>query len=237
MILTELLSELKQKKIYLYLDKGSLRGKFPQNTVTPEIKAILQAHRDELIAYLQQTQLSQNTTLTAVHRGDKLPLSFSQERLWFLEEFDGGVAAYNMPGALRLVGELDIEILERSLNEVIRRHEVLRTTFRAVDGEPQQIIASSQILEIPVVDLRGFSAERRESEIRRYLEEDAQQPFDLVQGPLVRAALLFLKESSESATAEHILLFTLHHIVSDGWSTAILVQEFITLYEQVILKP
>ncbi len=225
MILTDLLSELKQKNIYLYLDNGSLRGKFPQNTATPELKAALQTYKTELIAYLRQTVTDESFVFSNLQRGEKLPLSYAQERLWFLDQFEPGSTSYNMPGAVRLTGELDVKLLERSLNEIIRRHEVLRTTFRTVDGEPEQIIAPSLDLEIVSIDLRGLSAERRESKIQHHLEEDTQKPFDLAQGPLVRASLLFLGD------AEHILLFTLHHIISDGWSIAILVREFITLYE------
>ena len=164
-------------------------------------------------------------SLESVARSLILPLSYAQERLWFLDQFEPGSTSYNMPGAVRLTGELDVKLLERSLNEIIRRHEVLRTTFRTVDGEPEQIIAPSLDLEIVSIDLRGLSAERRESKIQHHLEEDTQKPFDLAQGPLVRASLLCLGET------EHILLFTLHHIISDGWSIAILVREFITLYE------
>ncbi len=225
MILAELLSELKQKNIYLYLENGNLRGKFPQNTATPELKATLHSYKTELIDYLRQVASDENCMFANIQRGEKLPLSYAQERLWFLDQFESGSASYNMPGAVRLTGDLDIELLGRSLNEIIRRHEILRTTFAAVDGEPEQVIAPVMDLEIRGIDLRDLSAERRESEIGHYLEADAQRPFDLAQGPLVRASLLFLGE------AEHILLFTLHHIVSDGWSTAILIREFITLYE------
>ncbi|MDP3282475.1 MAG: condensation domain-containing protein, partial [Nitrosomonas sp.] len=121
MILTDLLSELKQKNIYLYLDNGSLRGKFPQNTATPELKAALQTYKTELIAYLRQTVTDESLVFSNLQRGEKLPLSYAQERLWFLDQFEPGSTSYNMPGAVRLTGELDVKLLERSLNEIIRR--------------------------------------------------------------------------------------------------------------------
>ncbi len=231
MNLVDLLTELKQRNIYLYLENGDLRGKAPPHAMTPELKIGLQTHKLKLIEYLRQIDTDENDVLRTYPRDSNLPLSYSQERLWFLDQFEPGGTFYNMPGVVRLVGELDVEVLERSINEIIRRHEVLRTTFNAVDGKAEQVIASSLHVEIKGVDLRDLTDGRRESEIRRYLEEDIQQPFDLLLGPLVRATLLFLRESSPPEEAEHILLFTLHHIVSDGWSTAILIREFIALYE------
>ncbi|MDP2225168.1 amino acid adenylation domain-containing protein, partial [Nitrosomonas sp.] len=139
-----------------------------------------------------QGKKCQASSLGSIARSQTLPLSYAQERLWFLDQFEPGSTSYNMPGAVRLTGELDEKLLERSLNEIIRRHEVLRTTFRTVDGEPEQIIAPSLDLEIVSIDLRDLSAEWRESKIQHHLEEDTQKPFDLAQGPLVRASLLFL---------------------------------------------
>ncbi|MBP6077163.1 MAG: hypothetical protein KA520_12650, partial [Nitrosomonas sp.] len=129
MILTDLLSELKRKNIYLYLDNGALRGKFPPNTNTPELKTALQNHKAEIIEYLRQTQFDEGYAVIPINRENGLLLSYSQERLWFLDQFEGGSASYNLPGAVRLTGELDRSVLRRSLNEIIRRHEVLRTNF------------------------------------------------------------------------------------------------------------
>ena len=225
MILNELLAELKQKNIYLYLEDGSLRGKFPQNTVTPELKATLRTYKNDLITYLSQAGSDEDSDFSGISRSDTLPLSYGQERLWFLDQFEPGGSSYSMPGAVRLRGELDVDVLVMSLNEIIRRHEILRTTFTANDGEPEQIIAPSLELDLRRIDLQGIPDGEREQQIQRCLEADAQQPFDLLSGPLVRASLLCLGE------AEHILQFTLHHIVADGWSTAILIREFVTLYE------
>jgi len=231
MILTELLSELKRKNVYLYLDNGDLRGKFPPRTNTPELKTALQRYKAEIIEYLQQTQLYESYALIHANRENYLPLSFSQERLWFLDRFEPGSASYNLPGAVRLSGDLDIEVLRKSLNEIIRRHEVLRTTFVMGDDKAVQIIAPKLDLNIEVVDLHSLPEEVRELEVHRHLTEEAQKPFDLAHGPLVRASLLSLGLTRSSGITEYVMLFTLHHIVSDGWSTAVLIREFITLYE------
>src|SRR6185503_13726313 len=152
------------------------------------------------------------------------PLSFAQQRLWFLHLLDPQSSAYNMPFALRLSGQLDIPALERALNEIVRRHEVLRTTFDALDGEPVQLIATTQPLEVLLTDLSSLPPEQREAETRRLVVQDALQPFDFARGPMLRASLLRL------GAEEHVLSLTMHHIVSDGWSMGVLVHEFAALY-------
>src|SRR6185369_11640533 len=147
------------------------------------------------------------------------PLSFAQQRLWFLHLIDPQSSAYNMPFALRLLGRLDIPALERTLNEIVRRHEVLRTTFDELDGEPVQLIAAAQQLELPLTDLSDLPPQQREGETRRLALQNALQPFDFARGPLLRASLLRLAEE------EHVLSVTMHHIVSDGWSMGVLVHE------------
>ncbi len=153
---------------------------------------------------------------------DDIPLSFAQERLWFLDQLEPGGAAYNMPGAVWLEGDLDVAALERSLNEIVRRHEVLRTTFRAERGRPVQVISPSLSLSLPLIDLSQSSDS--EAVARRLAREEAVKPFDLTRGPLLRATLLRLADQS------HLLLVTLHHIVADGWSVTLLVQELGALY-------
>ena len=152
------------------------------------------------------------------------PLSFAQQRLWFLHLLDPQSAAYNMPFALRLLGQLDKPALARTLNEIIRRHEVLRTTFDALDGEPVQLISASQPLELPFTDLSNLPPAQREAETRRLVLADALRPFDFTHGPMLRASLLQL------GNEEHVLSLTMHHIVSDGWSMGVLVHEFAALY-------
>jgi acyl carrier protein len=159
-----------------------------------------------------------------VPRDGDLALSFAQQRLWFFDQLEPGLSAYNIPASVRLKGPLNLGALEQSLNEIVKRHESLRTTFGQVEGRPTQVIAPSLTIKLPVIDLRQLPASKREVEVRRLVTAEAQLPFDLSQGPLLRGTVLRLGD------AEHVGLLTMHHIVSDGWSTGILVREMVTLY-------
>ena len=150
------------------------------------------------------------------------PLSHAQQRLWFLDQLAPGSPFYNMPVALHLTITLDILALAKSINEIIRRHEALRTTFAVQNGQPVQSIAPLLHLTIPLVDLQHFADP--ETEARRQANEEARNPFNLAIGPLIRAKLLRL------APDDHVLLLTLHHIIADGWSLGILFRELTTLY-------
>ncbi|HEX5760247.1 MAG TPA: amino acid adenylation domain-containing protein [Thermoanaerobaculia bacterium] len=153
-----------------------------------------------------------------------LPLSFAQQRLWFLDQLDPGNPAYNVPAAVRLAGALDVPALARSLGEVVRRHEALRTSFAAPGGEPLQVIAPWRPVAMPLADLTALPREAAERECVRLAAAEARRPFDLARAPLLRAALLRL------GAAEHVVALTLHHIVSDGWSAGVLVRELAAIY-------
>jgi amino acid adenylation domain-containing protein len=155
---------------------------------------------------------------------DALPLSFGQQRLWFLDRLEPGSPLYNVPTALQLGGQLDISALARSFGEILRRHEVLRTSFREVQGEPLQEIAPPRPLSLPLVDLSSLPTARLKPLAERLRAAEALLPFDLSRAPLLRATLLRL------AAEEHALLVTVHHIASDGWSMEILVRECSLLY-------
>src|SRR5262249_14064216 len=152
-----------------------------------------------------------------------LPLSFAQQRLWFIDQLEPGSATYNIPFALRLEGELDVGAVAGSVSEIVRRHEAPRTTFPSPDGEPLQRIAPAQTVLPPVVDLSELA--ETEKVARELAAEEARRPFDLAAGPLLRVRLLRLSER------DHALLATMHHIVSDGGSVGVLVREFTALYE------
>ncbi|HEX7182149.1 MAG TPA: condensation domain-containing protein, partial [Thermoanaerobaculia bacterium] len=157
--------------------------------------------------------------------GTAAPLSFAQERLWFLDRFDPGSPTYNIPAALRLRGRLDQKAMELSLGEIVRRHAVLRTSFTFVDGAPSQVIAPAWEPALPLVDLSGLPHQEREAGTSSLATEEALRPFDLSRGPLLRVTLLRLAQD------EHAALLTMHHIVADGWSLGLLIQEFCALYE------
>ncbi|HEY6548753.1 MAG TPA: amino acid adenylation domain-containing protein, partial [Vicinamibacteria bacterium] len=152
------------------------------------------------------------------------PLSFSQQRLWFLDQFTPGGSAYNIATAARLEGPLHPDALERALLEIVRRHEVLRTTFEATGGEPVQRVHPLEAFQLRRLDLRATPADARLAEAERLAAEEAEQPFDLAKGPLFRAALLQLGD------ADHVLLTTFHHTVSDAWSLDVFAREAEALY-------
>ena len=152
------------------------------------------------------------------------PTSFAQKRLWFLDQFDQGSPFYNIPTAVRLKGEFNVSVFQESINEIIDRHETLRTTFTVLDDEPVQVISPELELQVPVIDLTELPSEFRESQALRLADEEARKPFDLSKGPLLRATLIKINQD------EHIILLTMHHIVSDGWSMGVLVAEISTLY-------
>ena len=163
--------------------------------------------------------------LRPVSREESLPLSFAQQRLWFLDQWSPGSSVYNIPAAFHLTGPLNRVALEQSLNEIIRRHEMLRTSFSSIAGQLVQSIRPALRLTLPVADLSFLSEAEREFEALRLASEEARLPFDLAEAPLLRASVLRLAEE------DHVLLFTIHHIVSDGWSMGVLFRELSALYD------
>ncbi|MEA5621857.1 non-ribosomal peptide synthetase [Nostoc sp. UHCC 0251] len=164
-------------------------------------------------------------SLVPIDRNQELPLSFSQQRLWFLHQLDPDSTAYNGSDLVRLQGKLNLAALEDSINEIVRRHEVLRTCFTIVEGRPIQKIISELRVPLPIVYLQHLPIVEREKEVQRLEVENAQQPFDLTQARLLRLVLLRLTEE------EHILLVTMHHIIFDAWSGGVFIREVSALYE------
>lgn len=228
MTLDELVTELRQREIHLYLQGGRLRYRGPTGALTPTLRSALQAAREELISRLGGTECRNASGIAPASRSGPLPLSFAQQRLWFLDQLDPGNTIYLMPTALRVTGPLDVQILERSFNELVRRHESLRTTFSVVDGEPVQVIAPEIDLSLPIVDLRD-RPEQTEERLRRLATDEARKPFDLSRGPLLRAALSRLPDEEDQPA--YLLLMTLHHIISDDWSMALFFKELAAVYE------
>ena len=153
------------------------------------------------------------------------PLSFAQQRLWFLQQLEPNNAAYNIPLSVRLRGALNVNVLTRALSEAVRRHEILRTAFEDIDGQPVQIISSPHPVSFPVVDLSDLSEQVRAEQVARHRRSEVETQFDLAVGPLWRVKLLRI------GVADHIALFTMHHAISDAWSMGVLVNELGTLYE------
>lgn len=172
----------------------------------------------EMVALVGKELGDARTDIPSVGPQPHHPLSPAQRRMWVLEQFGTLGDAYNIPNAVRIRGPLQPELLERSLNAVIKRHDALRTTFTVVDGEPVQIISPEMSLQVQVTDLQASDLDAR-------IAEEGQHPFDLTKGPLVRATLLRL------GAEEHVLTLVMHHIVSDGWSMGVLVREILACYE------
>jgi non-ribosomal peptide synthetase component F len=195
----------------------SLRNLFEQPTI---------AGLGEMIEVkLRAGQSERQPRIRRASREGALPLSYAQQRLWFLDQMEPGKAFYNIPAAVRIEGPLKVHALEQCLNEIIRRHEALRTTFPEGQANPTQVIAPDGSVTIQVTDLQRLSEAEAEVEAMRLATAEAQRNFNLAQGPLLRVSLLRLNEN------HHILLLTMHHIISDGWSVGVLVREFMDLYE------
>jgi len=171
--------------------------------------------------------------LKPVAREGGLPPSFAQERLWFLDQLQPGLTAYNVPAPVRLVGRLAVGALVEALREIVRRHEALRTVFHlpAGEAEPVQAILPAAAVPLPLVDLSAVPPAPREAEARRLAATQTRLPFDLARGPLLRAALLRLAGPEGPQGPEHVLLLCLHHIATDGWSMGVLMREVAALYD------
>ena len=190
------------------------------------VRSIFEVRTVGELASLLDADRTQRVSLVRRDRPAVVSLSYAQERLWFLDQLGGGQSTeFNAPMALRLSGELDVCALEQTINAIVERHESLRTHFREVEGKPEQVIESELRIAIPIEDLRGLEADKQEERVREVMEQEAQRAFDLSRGPLLRVKVLKLGEQ------EHILLRTMHHIVSDGWSQGVFNREFKILYE------
>jgi amino acid adenylation domain-containing protein len=176
----------------------------------------------------QQNSTGALPAITSIMRQEPLQLSFAQQRLWFIDQLSAGDSTYNMTVALQLSGELDLTILASTFNEIMRRHEVLRTTFTTSDGQPRLCIAASQTLELNVTDLAVGPHIDTHHSIQQELLREAQTGFDLSSGPLMRVRLLRLD------THQFIAVITMHHIVSDGWSMGVLINEVAALYQAYV---
>ena len=187
--------------------------------LSPDQRALLELK-------IREKKLDIRVAKTIPRRRDigPLPLSFAQQRLWFLDQLEQESSFYNISTFFRLTGTLDVSILHRSLNAIVSRHEILRTTFESEEGRPFQVIKPSIDMDLPVIDLTKLDESNREPEMRRLAVKEGQKPFKLSEGPLIRGTLLRLDER------DHVLLLTMHHIISDGWSMGIFKRELSIFY-------
>ncbi|MEW6736123.1 MAG: amino acid adenylation domain-containing protein, partial [Acidobacteriota bacterium] len=194
----------------------ALRVLFENPTIAGLASAVAVAQRTRLGLVIPPIEL--------VNRDVELPLSFAQQRLWFIDQLQPNSCHYHIPGAFRIIGKLDVTALQESLNEVVRRHEVLRTNFGVVDGRAVQLISQSLTIIVPVIDLSEM-VEDKQTTVHRLVNKEMQRPFNLRQGPLLRVSLLKLDQQ------EYLILLIMHHIISDGWSIGVLIRELTVLYQ------
>ncbi|MEH2225052.1 amino acid adenylation domain-containing protein [Nostoc sp.] len=223
MTIIEFVSYLNSLGIKIWLEGGQLNYRAPKGVMNPDLKNQLLGRKSEILAFLEEAKSATDSSfepILSIKRSGDLPLSFAQQRMWFLYQLENQSPFYNEGLQLRVAGVLNIEALQQSINEIISRHEILRTTFPAVGGKPLQIISPSLTINIPVLDLQSLE----ESEAQQIVTKEARQPFDLSNGPLLRVTLLRLGPES------HVLVLIMHHIITDGWSMGIFIKELSNLY-------
>ena len=220
-----LLQELEGKDIRLQLDGGKLRLNAPKGAVNDQLKKMIASNREFLIARLQSdAKVNGAGSLSRVPRAGRLPVTFAQQRLWFLDQMDPGRSHYNIFIAVKIEGRLDITALERGLVTLSRRHETLRTRIGEQDGAPWVEIDDHFVPHLARHDVCHLPPAERDPQVHRLVLSFGEEPFDLARGPLARHMLVAL------GADEYVFAMSTHHIVSDGWSTSILVRELMQLY-------
>ncbi|WP_096595401.1 non-ribosomal peptide synthetase [Calothrix sp. NIES-2098] len=223
----EFLSYLRSLDIQVFIDGEILRCNAPEGSLTAELRREIQERKAEIIEFFQAANRTNNYTFTSVisiSRIGNISLSFAQQRLWFLDQLLPNNPFYNIPAALHLKGSLNLAALEQTFNEIVQRHEALRTNFVMQSGQPVQVIKPTLKISLPIINLQQYPPAERETQAQKLITQEAQKPFNLATDPLLQVKLWQLNE------AEYILLLNIHHIVSDGWSIGVLVQEIAALY-------
>ena len=231
MKLDQLLAELASRRVRVSVEGDQLKVKAAKGAVTPELRDALKEWKRTLVERLSSGQaqvIELATPIAATPRTtDDHPLSFAQQRLWFLDRLDPGRPTYNLPEAYRLRAAIDVEALIESIRIVVRRHEALRTRFEYRDWQPVQVISETDDFDVPVVGVAGETIEDRERELQIILDQEARTAFDLTVGPLIRVCLFRL------AADDHVLFCNVHHIVFDSWSNGVFLREIDQAYQAV----
>ncbi|NEO72661.1 condensation domain-containing protein, partial [Moorena sp. SIO3H5] len=225
-MIEEFLLELRNQDIQLWLEGEQLHYSAPEGKLTPTLLAQLRERKEEVISFLhtaKQSVYSQQSQIKPIDRNNSLPLSFAQEMMWFWHQLLPDNPLYNLLVSLQIEGLLNVTVLEQSLNEIIKRHENLRTCFPSVDGKPMQVIYPVANINLSTVELP--SSPEQTTQLKQLASTEAEKPFDLAQSPPLRFTLVRLSRET------HILMLTMHHIIYDGWSIGILASELCTLYE------
>ena len=224
----EFLLELSEQDIRLWLEGESLHCNAPQDTLTAALRDELIQRKAEIIAFLSQTSMASEAISEVIPLAPPdtdLPLSLNQQGVWFKEQLEENLATYNQSFAVALKGQLNIGILERSLQEIIIRHSILRTNFISKNGKPIQIFQAFNDFQLSQVNISHLTEIEQQAEIEQFTIDEIQRPFNLAQDQLFRISLLRLGNES------HVLLFVMHHLVADGWSSGVLIKELGILYK------
>lgn len=244
--LQPLLATLQTNQIKLWLEGDRLRVSAPQGALTEPLRAQLALHKDALRELLEKHELEQ---IRPIPRTGQEPLSFAQQRLWFLQQMEAN-GAYNMPAVMRLQGTVQLTALQHAMDEIVRRHESLRTTFHEQDGAVYQRIAAPAPVPLPLVDLTDLPPAEQGAQAHKLADAEMRRTFDLAAGPLLRLLLIrFVAPVETRATrleapfdtaptlyqTEHLLVFNMHHIISDGVSVGLMIDELSTLYRAAVL--
>jgi amino acid adenylation domain-containing protein len=225
--LEALLFELSQKDVHLWLEGDRLRYRAAKDTITPELLTEIKECKLEIIKFLRQVtqdQSSETLPIVKIDRSGSLPLSFAQQRLWSLHQFEPNSSANNMPIVVKFTGSLKTDALKKSFQSLIQRHEVLRTNFRTENGQSTLVISPEVDIELPVIDLRHLSTEERSSESMRIATQEARIAFDLTNDAMIRLLLLHMSDD------EYLLAWNMHTIVCDGASSDVIFRDLVTFY-------
>lgn len=224
----KILSHLRTLGIELKADGDNLVCNAPKGALTQELQAELIAQKSEIISILQNTgAVAANEELPVHYSGQNgpPPLSFAQERLWYLDQLEPDSATYNLPSAVAIDGELDVDLLRTAINEIVKRYDILRTRFGTNDGSPVQIVEPRLEIELPIVDLSDLPPQDREKELQLFLRKTARMPFDLENGPLLRVSCLKMGRD------RHVLSLMTHHSIFDGSSFGLFLAELSEIYD------
>lgn len=224
MSVVELISDLHSKDIKLYLDNGKLKVNAPDGALTDDVISLLKKNKHEIIEFLKSASLSNKQAIVRVPRHKRMPLSYAQQRLWFLNQLSND-SRYNMAGSFEISGELNTSKLNETFEIIVYRHEILRTCFLEYHAGPCQIIHELENWKMPVIDLSHLDEEQIIIQKQHLVQNHSSQIFNLAEGPLLRTTVL------KTGEREFTLLIAMHHIVSDEWSVGVLIRDMTTIYD------
>ncbi|WP_445946994.1 condensation domain-containing protein, partial [Shewanella sp.] len=217
--------------IFTTLNDGKLVVKAAKGVLTPKFIELIKSNKPALLDYLsKQASYTSNEKYPEIsiikrNKEELYPLSYNQQRLWFIDHLEGGSANYNIPMAYTFVGDLDLKVAQQAFEKIVERHEILRTTYTAVDGIPMQFVRPAGDFSIQYIDLTHLPQNQQISKVQSLAKEDAKKIFDLENDLMVRASLVSLSPIEQ--VAQTVLLLNFHHIAFDGWSFGIFLREFV----------